>query len=139
MPTALRRNETKRTVLNRQVLSAVNRGFVRGLAVLGRTVIERADPPDAPPLGEGLVETGNWVVYAGTKKVAGTAPKPRGVKLSPTGITLVGGYDFPARFQEEGTANQSARPFLTPALMETVDDLVPLVGPEVRSELARVR
>jgi hypothetical protein len=138
---ALRRNETSRTVLNRQALTALQAGFVEGMGDMGRAVIERSREraPDQPPLGKGLVQTGNWVVYAGTKKVRGTATRPTAVKLSRTGITLVGGFDFPARFNEEGTIHQPARPFVTPSLLEVVPDAHDYLRAPVRRALATVR
>lgn len=114
------RKVTARTVLNKQALNAIAQGFAEGMGALGQAIIEITTPPDAEPFGEGLVTTGDWGVWAGTKKVGGTASRPRGVKLSKTGITLIAGYGFPGRFQELGTIHQPARPFFTPSVVEEI-------------------
>ncbi len=111
------RRVSYRTVINRKALSALHGAFVDAMAAVGTAVIAATRPPDATPFGKGLVTTGDWGVWDGTRKVAGTASKPRSVKLSKTGITLVAGYGFPGRFQEFGTIAQPPRPFLTPAML----------------------
>jgi hypothetical protein len=132
------RKVSSRTVVNYKALSAINRGFVDGMAALGATVIANANPPDAAPYGEGLVTTGDWGVWAGTRKAAGTATKPRAVRLSRTGITLVAGFGFPGRYQELGTIRQPARPFLTPRVLEELPAVNDHLGPPVRRELATI-
>lgn len=114
---------TARTVLNHQALDEIRRKFVDGMAEIGAHVIEVARPhvPDAPPIGKGLIETGDWAVFADARKVAGTAAKPRR-EVPKQGVTLLAGYGWPARFQEEGTIHQPARPFVTPAFLEVMPD-----------------
>jgi hypothetical protein len=133
------RKVTARTVLNKQALNAIAQGFAEGMGALGQAIIEITKPPDAAPFGEGLVTTGDWGVWAGTKKVGGTATKPRGVKLSKTGITLIAGYDFPGRFQELGTIHQPARPFFTPSVVEEIPQTEEHLKPPVQQALKGVR
>lgn len=106
------------------------------------TIVETAEPPDAPAYGQGLVQEGGWLVYSGTRKVGGGSltgeqpPKPRGFKLIPDVITGMAGFGFPARFQEVGTAHQPARPFLWPAALEVArvasSIMASIVGPRLR-------
>src|SRR5688500_14149698 len=96
---------SSRVVLNRKALTALQGAFADAMADMGREVIEVARPPDARPFGEGLVTTGDWGVWAGSKKVDGTAQKPRAARLSRGEITMLVGYGFPGRFQEMGTVN----------------------------------
>jgi len=128
-----------RTVLNRKCLSAISEGMAEGLESVGATAIENTTPPDAEPFGEGLVTTGDWGLWLGTKKVGGTATKPRSVKLGTTGLTLIAGYGFPGRFQEFGTIRQPARPFLTPAMLETLPTVADHLAPAVQARLRGVR
>lgn len=133
------RRVSSRTVLNRACLTAIGEGLASGLEDVGTRAIENTEPPDAAPFGEGLITTGDWGVWNGTRKVGGTATKPRSVKLSGEGITLVAGYGFPGRFQEFGTVNQPARPFLSPAMLETLPEVAALLSPRVRDRLRGVR
>ena len=133
------RKVSARTVLNRKCLDAISGGFVDGMAALGQAILERTRPPDAAPFGEGLVTTGDWGVWAGRRKAAGTASKPRTVRLSKTGITLVAGYDFPGRFQELGTIHQPARPFFTPSVVGEIPATEDHLRAPVRQALAGVR
>jgi hypothetical protein len=127
-----------RTVVNRKALNAISSGFVAGMEAMGKAIIDRTTPPDAEPFGEGLVTTGDYGVWAGTKKVAGTATKPRAVRLSKTGITLLAGYGFPGRFQELGTIHQPARPFFTPSVLGELPDTHDHLKGPVRKALASV-
>lgn len=130
---------SRRTVLNRKALTALAEGFVEGMAAMGAAVIAVAHPPDQDPTGQGLITTGDWGVWAGTKKVAGTATKPRSAKLSKTGgIMLVAGYDFPGRFQELGTIHQPARPFLTPAMLQVIPGAEDFIRPAVVKRLKAI-
>jgi len=127
-----------KTILNRKCLSAISEGLADGLESVGTATIENTEPPDAEPFGEGLVTTGDWGLWLGTKKVGGTATKPRSVKLGSEGLTLVVGYGFPGRFQEFGTIHQPARPFLTPAMLETLPTIPDYLSPAVKAKLAGV-
>jgi hypothetical protein len=118
--------------LNHAALSAVTMAVADGAFEMAKAVVFGADVPDATPYGEGLVRSGGVLAYVDRKLVATTATgagtdgdptvkKPRAAKLA-DGIVIIGGFGFPARFQEAGTVNQPARPFLTPELMATVPD-----------------
>lgn len=133
------RRVTARTVLNRQALNAFAAGCADGMAEIGKQVIAITRPPDATPFGEGLVTTGDWGVWAGSKKVDGSATKPRSVRLQKDRITLAVGYGFPGRFQELGTIHQPARPFLTPSMLEVMPEAEAFIKPAVRKRLASVR
>jgi hypothetical protein len=133
------RRVSSKTVLNRKCLTAIGEGLASGMETVGSTTIENTSPPDAAPFGEGLITTGDWGVWNGTRKVGGTATKPRAVKLPAEGITLVVGYGFPGRFQEFGTIHQPARPFLSPAMLETLPGAADLLSPAVRDRLRGVR
>jgi hypothetical protein len=133
------RKVNRRTVLNYKTLGAMHQGLVDGLGEVGAEVIARTTPPDAEPFGKGLVTTGDWGVWAGTRKVAGTGTKPRSVRLPRTGATLIVGYGFPGRFQELGTINQPARPFFTPAMLEEFPRVTDALKAPVRRALAGVR
>jgi hypothetical protein len=111
------------TRLNRAALAEIRGTLVDGMADIGAATIAAARPhvPDEPPFGKGLVDTGDWGVWADGKKVAGTATKPKR-EVPKDGITLMVGYDFPGRFQEEGTVHNKAQPFLTPAMLSVLPD-----------------
>ena len=131
-----RRIEINRAALDEIVLAAAD-----GLLRLGTAVITEAGVPDAAPYGEGLVEGGAVLAYAGRKKVGQFSTgnptaikKPRrSASLKAGTVTVIGGYGFPARFLEEGTAKAAARPFLTPALLK----LVPQAGPYIAEAMQR--
>jgi hypothetical protein len=118
----LPRKPSVRVVLNRSRLTPDALGLVDGFSEVGKTIIETADPPDATPHGEGLVTSGGYLVYADGKKVdgwhqRGGQPKaPRKAQVSKTtGVTLIVGWGFPARFQEFGVVHHGPQPFATPA------------------------
>jgi hypothetical protein len=117
------RKVSSRTVVNRKALDAIRGGLADGLALFGAAIIADTHPPDATPFGEGLVTTGDWGVWADTRKVGGTARKPRSVRLVKGALTLVVGYGFPGRFQERGTVHQPARPFFTPVVNRNLPNL----------------
>jgi len=125
-----------RVVINRAALDAVTLGMADGLLALADAVIARTKVPDAPVIGQGLIETGDTVAYAFGKKVGGTAKKPKAMKVRGLGVVVAGGFGFPAHFAEFGTIHEPARPFLTPALMATLPDAGPYVGAAVRRRLA---
>jgi len=131
-----RRNN--RVVLNRAALDAITLGLADGLLALADAVIAATKVPDAPVLGMGLIETGSTVAYVLGKKVGGTAKKPKAMKVKSMGVAIAGGFGFPAHFAEFGTINEPARPFLTPALMETVPGAGPYIGAAVADRLATV-
>lgn len=130
-----------KVVLNRQALDTLHLALAEGVEEVARTIVETAEPPDATPYGVGLVDSGGWAVYAGSKKVAGGSMdgsqpnKPRAFKPSPTGITGIAGFGSPARFQEVGTAHHGAQPFLWPAAMRVAGSapaiMREIVGPRL--------
>lgn len=125
-----------RVVLNRATFQQVTLGMADGLLALADAVIAAAKVPDAPVIGEGLVDAGGTVAYAFGKKVGGYAAKPRALKVKSLGVAIAGGFPFPAHLAEFGTINQPARPFLTPALMATVGDAEPYLRAAMKQRLA---
>jgi hypothetical protein len=114
------RKASAKVVLNRAALSELHLAWAEGVEEICRTIIDVAEPNDAPPFGQGLVDQGGWLVYADGKKVGGGSrqgvqpKKPRAAKTEP-GITGIVGWGFPARFHEMGTSDTAAYPFFTPA------------------------
>ena len=135
------RKPSARVVLNRQALDSLHLALAEGVEEIARTIVETADPPDATPFGVGLVTSGGWAVYAGSKKVGGgsldgTQPnKPRAFRPEPTGVTGIAGFGFPARFQEIGTVHHAAQPFFTPAVEQVAaqagEIMKSVVGPRL--------
>jgi hypothetical protein len=116
-----------RIVLNRAAFDEITLAMADGLFKLGQSIIADAKVPDAPEIGVGLVQGGGVIAFVGRKRVGAwsvdgdAVKKPRAAKLT-DGVTVIGGYGFPARFLEEGTVNMDAEPFLTPELMAKVPD-----------------
>lgn len=138
------RKPSARVVLNRAALTELGVVLADGVEEVCRTIVEVAGDraPDATPFGVGLTTNGGWLVYAGSKKVAGGSlrglqpKKPRAFRPEPTGITGMAGFGFPGRFQETGTVHHGAQPFFTPAA-EQVASHAPeimrsIVGPRLR-------
>lgn len=113
---------SSRVVLNRAALNALQGTFVDAMEELGEMFLDVVDPPDATPYGEGLVTSGGYGVWVGTKKVSGDAQKPRAARLSRTAVTLLAGFGFPGRFQETGTINHGPQPFVTPAMLQILPE-----------------
>lgn len=114
--------------LNLAALDAITRAVADGAFEIAKAVVTGADVPDRTPWGAGLVRGGGVIVYVDKKLVRtfstgpdATVKKPRAARLGP-GIVVIGGYGFPAKFQEAGTVHQEARPFVTPELLETLPD-----------------
>jgi hypothetical protein len=122
------RKPSSRVIMNRKGLNDLGLAVADGLAEVGQTIIDTAAVPDAPPLGQGLVEAGDWGVWRNGRKVAGTAAKPRGAKTG-LGIQLLVGWGFPARFVHEGTVDTAPNPFAT----RTLDQVLPHLAEIVRS------
>jgi HK97 gp10 family phage protein len=129
---------TARVQLNRAALNQVDLAVADGLLEQAQNIVEAANPPDAPPFGKGLVQTGGAAAWAGKKKVGGAKSggreikKPRAVRLEAGVTTAVGGFGFPARFQEMGTVHQPARPFLTPVFLAMGKDVAGPIREAVR-------
>ena len=117
----------RRVVLNRAAFDALTLAHADGLFELAKSVVDGAAVPDATPLGLGLIQGGGVLAFVGRKRVGiysktgESVKKPRAAKLT-DGITVIGGYGFPARFVETGTVHMAAEPFLTPALMAKAPD-----------------
>lgn len=117
----------RRIELNRKAFDAITLATADGMFQMAKAIVEGARVPDAEPKGQGLVEGGGVLAFVGRKRVgvwstSGAAvKKPRRAKLS-GGVTVLGGYGFPARFLEEGTVHMGAQPFLTPQLMATAPE-----------------
>lgn len=136
------RKPSTRVVMNRAALNEVDLAIADGLEEVVRTVIETAQPPDAPPYGEGLPAHGGWLVYAGANKVGGGSldgrqpKKPRAFRVAGSRqIQAIAGFSFPGRFQEAGTAKMRANPFLTPAAAETMPHAPAIMKPAVQRRL----
>jgi hypothetical protein len=126
-----------RVVLNRQALDALTRGVADGLGEMAQTIVDDARPHDAPPYGEGLIEAGDYGVWANGKKVDGTANKPRAAKIKKGEVVAVGGYGFPARFHEMGTIDTPSFPFLTPSLLRHQSHAGDFLRPSIRRVMGR--
>ncbi len=121
------RRTSASVILNRKALSDVGQQLAAGVGNFCASIIERAHVPDDPPIGKGLVQTGDWGVWYNGRKIGGHATKPRGLKLG-AGIVGVAGYGSPiAHLLERGTVNMSARPYLMPAYLEAKGEIVTLI------------
>lgn len=132
---------SSRVMLNRSALTRLGLGLANGVEEIVRTIVEDADPPDAPPFGVGLAKRGGWAVYQGSKKVGGGSmtgaqpKKPRDFKAAARGITGIAGFGFPGRFQETGTVNHAAQPFLWPAAMRVLQHAGAILKDSLRGML----
>lgn len=120
-----------RVVLNRAKLDEATLLVADGFGLVAQEIIDRTSPPDAPVIGQGLVANGDWGVWVQGKKVAGTAAKPRSVRVKDYPIVALVGFPFPARFNEIGTSHQPARPFFTPIVMEVAPEAERIVAEHV--------
>ena len=136
------RKASSRVVMNRAALNEIDLAIAEGLEEVVRTVVENAQPPDAPPYGSGLVAHGGWLVYAGANKVGGGSldgrqpKKPRSFQVKGSRqIQAIAGFSFPGRFQEAGTAKMRANPFLTPSAAEVTPHAPSIMKPAVQRRL----
>jgi hypothetical protein len=136
------RKPSARVVLNRAALDRVHLALADGVEEIARTIVETAEPPDAAPFGVGLPARGGWLVYDGSKKVAGGSlsgnqpKKPRAFAVRGTaGIQAIAGFGFPGRFQETGTVHQPARPWFTPAVIRVKGIAAEIMRSAVGSKL----
>jgi hypothetical protein len=128
-----------KVVLNRAALAAIDLDMAVGLETLAQEVLRVADVPDQPPYGVGLVDRGGVISFVDGKRVGGdraVTRRPRDL-MTRKGTTVAVGFSFPAKFQEMGTENQPARPFLTPAVMRVVGS-ASVVESALRTALADV-
>lgn len=133
------RKVSVRTVVNRQALTAAREGAVAAMEDLGQRFLAVAEVPDAPPLGKGLVETGQYGVWSDGRKVAGTATRPHGERIPKQGVLLIAGYGFPAHFLEWGTIKMPAIPFVTPAALQVIPQGKPTLIDRINAKLRRFR
>lgn len=136
------RKASARVVLNRQAIDRVILAVGDGALAVGEEIVREAKPPDATPYGSGLVTAGGWLGYVDGKKIGGGGldgkqPKPpRSVGVSRTkGIVILAGFGFPGRFQELGTINHPAQPFLTPAADSVLPKAPSIMERHVRPKL----
>lgn len=119
-----------RVVMNRQAMDALDLAVADALANLAREVLQ--DAKRRVPVDTGnLRDSGDWAVFNGARKVAGTGSKPRALRTSRGVISAVVGFGSPlAHLIERGTALRAnetpsrstgrgpAIPFLLPAAQE---------------------
>jgi len=110
-----------KVTINRRNADAIALAIHDGVFALGVNIIERARPPDLPPMGVGLVEQGGVIGYVDGKKVADSSTgrairKPRGYSTPKGKIVVIGGYGFPAHLVEYGSIHNTPHPFLMPAI-----------------------
>lgn len=129
---------------NRRNAERLELAIADGVFAVARHVVEQARPPDATPFGEGLVTRGGAIGWVRGKKIAqfslssaNTVKKPRAVRVPRDGAFAIGGFGFPARFQEIGTVHHGAQPFLLPSINETKAEAVQIAGAVIRSEMGR--
>lgn len=140
------RKPSARVVLNRNAIHEMLLAVADGASELARTVIDVAEPPDATPIGAGLVTSGGYLTHVNGQKIDGWGqdgkqPKPpRAARVSRgIGVVTVIGFGFPGRFQELGTIHHPPQPFLTPARDQVMPQATRIIGPIVRSRMARTR
>jgi hypothetical protein len=122
-------SSARRIEINRGFFDELQLAMADALFDLAKQIVEGARVPDAPPIGEGLLQGGGALAYIDSKKVAQSSTgnptavkKPRAAKLRKGTVTAIGGFGFPARFVEEGTVRMAGHPFLTPALLSMVPE-----------------
>ena len=140
------RKRSARVVLNRKALDGITLAIADGAHAVAKAIVLEADPPDASPFGEGLVTSGGTLVYVGSKKVDGWSmrgqqpKKPRRFRVPKTqGVAAIAGFGFPGRFQEFGTVNQRAQPFLAPARDRVIPRAVAILRQAAAYRIARLR
>jgi hypothetical protein len=140
-------NRKARVIMNRGALDELQLGMADGLLTLGQRIVAEAaanaprDPEAAARRGVPMMaDTGHVVVYALGTKVGGeegSTGKPRGMKTPKDQAVLGVWFSSPlAHFAELGTIKETARPFLTPALLANVDDVGPYVTASIRKRAA---
>jgi hypothetical protein len=136
-----------RVVMNRQALDEAQLGMADALAAIGERIIADAretapkDPVAAAARGVPMMrDTGNFVVYANGKKVAGDVGgtgKPRGMN-TPAGQAVLGVWfsSHLAHLLELGTVKMTARPFLLPAVNRQIRGAGPYVERAMAARMA---
>lgn len=113
----MKRKGKVRVELNRRELRRMGKVHERGTEGFCRAVLATARVPDAPPYGQGLIETGDYVVRRGRDRVAGSGDD-EGRLSGGRGVNAAVGWGFPAHFLEFGTIKMRPHPFITPAALE---------------------
>lgn len=133
-------------MLARGAVDGVTLAIADGVNAVVRTIVEVARPPDATPFGEGLVTRGSWLTYVDGKKVDGGGldgrqpKKPRAFRVrGSVGIQAIAGFGFPAMFQEFGTVNHGAQPFLGPARDTVIPQADSIIRKNAAYRIARLR
>ena len=127
-----------RVELNRAAMAAVELGLADGVSRVSDAIISNARVPDAPPFGKGLVTRVGFITFLNGVQVAGTASRPTREWVSRRGVVSFAGAGFPGRFQEMGTVNQPARPFLTPSMERQLAYLDGHMKPAMTARLAAI-
>lgn len=141
-------------VMNKEAIDALQMGMADGLIELGDRIIADAshgpggsgvgslrDPATAAARGVPMMlDTGYVTAWAlgklvyGSAEVAASKNKPRGLKVRPDQVVMVAAFASPlAHFAELGTIKETARPFLTPAVMANVGN----AGEYVKGAMSR--
>lgn len=138
------RQPTARVRIHRQSIDRVFLAMSDGLLAIAEEVVTTANPPDATPYGEGLARRGGWLAYVDGKKTGGGGldgkqpKKPRALRVREYTAVAVAGFGFPGRFQEFGTINHSAQPFLGPAADRVAPRAAQIMEQQVRPALRRL-
>lgn len=140
------RKTSSRVVLNRSRVDRVHLAMATGVYEIAKMVLRAADPPDATPWGTGLVTNGGALLYRGRLKLAGVGldgrqprpPRAARVSADPNQTQAIVGYGFPGRFQEFGTVNHAAQPFLTPAAQQVLPGANHIMASVVRPALRKI-
>jgi len=127
---------TSRVELNRAAVGEVFAAMGYGLLALADAMLANTHPHDHEPFGQGLVRAGGTAVWVNGKKTGGKASKPRELRLQNPGAAAIVGYGFPGRFEELGTVDTPAHPFLTPGVMGLAPDAEVYISPAMRRRLA---
>lgn len=91
--------------------------LAHGVAAIAERVAAVAEDR-APVLYGGLKASVGWAAYQDGRKIAGPDDAPADQRDG--GIVAVAGAGFPGRFNETGTENMAAQPFLGPAAAAVV-------------------
>lgn len=134
-----------RVVLNRRAFDEITLAEADGVFELAKRVLEVVHVPDAPVYGQGLVQGGGALAWAGGKKVGGTQiggraiRKPRGLRTPATEVVAIVGFGFPARFVELGTVDTPAQPFLSRAVNSVLPGAAVTISNATRRRLGGLR
>lgn len=126
-------SSTCRVSRDKRALERADRAVAKGVAATLEAIRDAVAPPDAPPLGEGLVASGGIGVWLDGQQIAGDAEVPPGLETS-QGISGAVGYPEPARWNEIGTSRQPARPFLLPVAERVAPGAGRIIAGTVQAE-----